>query len=286
MMSSLPDTLRAPAMAPLDELRSLLRSALDRQACHDGTNPVAAFIAIHPVLISFLREKAPGIESVIHLAQELRVLAGLWPGIGSTVDAETIRCLITNVRPDARGSRVTVATTVHAPDGAVTMMAISTILLGGVDPASLHPNLSVSPTAPVIPRERVDAVPLTGIARVSSRFSTHYALVSNDDNPIHVDPEAARAAGFGRAIAHGMSIVALALEIAADELTGGDVSRITAFGVRFSAPVLCDSDLVVEVTATQSPTIHALKARTATGLALKSAWIEISAAAGETEALA
>lgn len=69
---------------------------------------------------------------------------------------------------------------------------------------------------PQITQERVDA----------------YAAASGDRNPIHLDPAAARQAGFDGTIAHGMLILGLALSTFESV-----VSRPKHSSCRFMAPV-------------------------------------------------
>lgn len=64
----------------------------------------------------------------------------------------------------------------------------------------------------------------------------YYAAVSGDFNPIHIDPEVGRAAGFPGAILQGMCTMAWL----ADACTGylGDPARVRKLRVRFSRPVV------------------------------------------------
>lgn len=268
-------TVSAPSLPVVpadDELRGLLRSALTEPTRHHGVNPVAVFISIHPALTAFLRQAAPTIESVVHLSQELRLHGA--PLVGP-VPSEQVQCRLLDVKPDPRGSRVTVWSRLGRADGTAAATSLSTVLLGGVDPSSLHLDKPLGLIAPVHAAPAPGVTPRTETAEVTSAFSATYAAVSCDDNPIHVDEAAARAAGFSGPIAHGMSIVALALEMAADEWAQGDVSRITGFGVRFSAPVLCGSEIAVTVAPTETTGLYALCATSSAGTALKAAWVEI-----------
>lgn len=62
-----------------------------------------------------------------------------------------------------------------------------------------------------------------------------YAEASGDDNPVHLDDDAARRAGLPGVIAHGM----LTMALLARALTAwaGDPDRVRMFGVRFSGVV-------------------------------------------------
>jgi acyl dehydratase len=65
-----------------------------------------------------------------------------------------------------------------------------------------------------------------------------YAEASGDHNPIHLDPDTARAAGLPGVILHGMCTMAFATKAAVNGPAGGDPARITRVAVQFSRPVL------------------------------------------------
>ena len=64
----------------------------------------------------------------------------------------------------------------------------------------------------------------------------YYAAVSGDFNPIHIDPEVGRAAGFPGAILQGMCTMAWLADACAAYL--GDPARVRRLRVRFSRPVV------------------------------------------------
>jgi len=61
--------------------------------------------------------------------------------------------------------------------------------------------------------------------------------LSGDYNPIHADPEVARAAGFERPILHGLATFGIACLAAIQELCGEDEARLKEMFTRFSRPV-------------------------------------------------
>src|SRR5688572_25099903 len=63
---------------------------------------------------------------------------------------------------------------------------------------------------------------------------TRYAGASGDFNPIHQDPEFARAAGMGGVFAHGMLSMGFVAQAVTDWAGAGSVRKI---GVRFAALV-------------------------------------------------
>mgnify|MGYP003950009209 CR=1 FL=1 len=76
--------------------------------------------------------------------------------------------------------------------------------------------------------------------------SYRYAEASLDDNPIHVDPETAKAAGLPSVILHGLCTMAMSGKSVVDTLAEGDPRRLKRLGVRFASPVFNSSTLTTQ----------------------------------------
>ena len=61
--------------------------------------------------------------------------------------------------------------------------------------------------------------------------------LSGDINPLHAEPEFAKAAGFARPILHGLATFGVAGHALLKSVCGYDPARLTAMAGRFSAPV-------------------------------------------------
>lgn len=73
-----------------------------------------------------------------------------------------------------------------------------------------------------------------------------FALISGDDNPIHVDPEFSSRTRFGRTVAHGMMLFAfMAAEIGRQR---GSTLRMTAQELRFPAPTFAGDEISISST--------------------------------------
>lgn len=68
-----------------------------------------------------------------------------------------------------------------------------------------------------------------------------------DLNPLHADPEVARAAGFERPILHGLCTFAVAGHALLRTACDYDAARLTSMNVRFSAPVYPGETLRTEI---------------------------------------
>ncbi|QQN75313.1 MaoC family dehydratase [Croceicoccus sp. YJ47] len=62
--------------------------------------------------------------------------------------------------------------------------------------------------------------------------------LSGDVNPLHIDPDVAKSAGFPRPILHGLSTKGMAGYALIRQFCDMDASRLGSMAVRFSAPVL------------------------------------------------
>jgi acyl dehydratase len=71
--------------------------------------------------------------------------------------------------------------------------------------------------------------------------------LSGDPNPLHIDPQIARAAGFQRPILHGLGTFGVAGHAILKCLCGYDPSRLTAMAARFSAPVFPSETIRTEL---------------------------------------
>lgn len=91
-----------------------------------------------------------------------------------------------------------------------------------------------APTSPpAVPARKPDAA-----CELPTR--TEAALVyrlSGDDNPLHADPDVARAAGFERPILHGLATWGVAAHAVLKMQCGSDPARLALFRARFTSPV-------------------------------------------------
>lgn len=74
-----------------------------------------------------------------------------------------------------------------------------------------------------------------------------YAAASGDHNPLHLDAEVARAAGFERPVAHGMLMMAYAGRLVTKHFGAGSMR---SFAVRFVGSALLGDRIVLQGTLT------------------------------------
>ena len=71
--------------------------------------------------------------------------------------------------------------------------------------------------------------------------------LSGDYNPLHSDPNFAKAAGFERPILHGMCTYGIACRSLVNEICGNDASKLKRFDCRFSSPVYPGETIITEM---------------------------------------
>jgi len=94
------------------------------------------------------------------------------------------------------------------------------------------------PTGPVVPPATVpEAAPdLTVHMSTPENLALLYRL-NADRNPLHADPDVAKAAGFSRPILHGMCTFGIAAHAIVKSAAGYDHRRLRSIEARFSSPV-------------------------------------------------
>lgn len=101
-----------------------------------------------------------------------------------------------------------------------------------------------SPEAlPKVPNREADAVEEIAI---SPQAASLYRL-NGDWNPLHIDPEVAKKAGFNRPILHGLCTYGIAARAIIRNYCDGLSKRLVRHDVRFSSPVFSGETLVVEM---------------------------------------
>ncbi|MFJ2675983.1 MaoC/PaaZ C-terminal domain-containing protein [Streptomyces sp. NPDC087525] len=270
-------------------VRATLPAARDQLA-----SPVHAFVLAHTVAehtVAALTADEPGPVSVVHLGQDIRCRRLVRPG-----EQVTVRLDVLGARREPRGIRVALRSRLTG-DGTdstgSTGLTDSTEMTDSADPGGAEPFAELVTSALLVgatalepfgeisggasaPAPAGAAEPATVVHEPTVEWIRRYARASGDENPIHLDADAARAAGFGSVIAHGMSVVALAVEEITDRYADGDAGRIRGIGGRFSAPVAPGESLRFDLQPDAARRVVRFGCRTPAGPAVKSGWVELA----------
>ena len=125
--------------------------------------------------------------------------------------------------------------------GAVIATETRTLMLrgdGGYD--------GPSGTPPPAPEEPAGAPDRTALVATRPEQALLYRL-NGDPNPLHLDPEVARKAGFERPILHGLCTFGIACHALLRAFAEGDPGALRSMSARFSAPVFPGETVEVEM---------------------------------------
>lgn len=188
--------------------------------------PTFSMVPTLPSLSEALSFTGGKLESVLHGAETI-VLHRPIPPEGTAKSVSTLTAI-----HDAKKFAVAKVTTRTEVNGALTFETEADVIyrgeggFGGEPP----PKLSV----PALPEGREPTFVYK--ERIGSEQALMYRL-SGDENPLHVDPDVARAAGFPRPILHGLCTYGFCCRAVLTSSCGGSASRLKAFSAQFRKPV-------------------------------------------------
>jgi fatty acid synthase len=235
----------------------------DHAAVTEVENPVAAFVPdvlvglTWPAVFGALSERPDVVSGVLDLVHLDHAISGSVPTGSTSLDVSAV---VRSVADTEFGRVVTVDVTIADNSTVVATLVERFTLRGRAGAADLaDPSVaggSVGTSSEVIDTPRRRRALVTIPAPIDLRA---FAQVTGDHNPIHTNVAAARLAGLGAPIVHGMWVSAAA-QRAVTDATGRTLSGWTA---RFLAPVrlgddvqftadrigIVDGDEVVEVVA-------------------------------------
>ena len=175
---------------------------------------------------------------LLHAAHDLRVHRPLVAG-----DEVLPRAEVAGVRASRAGAWIVLR--IESRVGAeLANEQLATLFVGrleaggsGGDAIPAHPFPATARAAPV------DEVAYA----IDHDQARRYARASGDDNPIHVDDEAARAAGLPGASLPGLCTMAFCGKAVVSAAAGGDPRRLRRLALRFAKPVLPGATLATTV---------------------------------------
>ncbi|GAB3766089.1 acyl dehydratase [Nocardioides ginsengisegetis] len=165
------------------------------------------------------------LAQVVHGSQSISV-AGPLPTSGSA----TLRTRISEVWDKGKASVIWQEGVATSPTGEELWTVRSSIFVRGEGGWGGPRGES---TAVVVPDHAPDADTTYDVTPTQALL---YRLCG-DRNPLHADPDFAKAAGFPAPILHGLCSYGIVLRTVTDALLGGDASRVGAFTARFAGVV-------------------------------------------------
>ncbi len=187
----------------------------------------------------WLQDPATGVDwrKVLHGEQRISLHAPL-PVEGEVVTRQYVSALID--RGPGRGAILTLTRELLGDDGALlARIEHLSLLRGDGGFGGSHGTAEPPPPCPDRAPDLVTDLPM------SERAALIYRL-SGDYNPLHVDPEVARSAGFERPIVHGLCTFGLVGHALLKAHADYKPDRLRSLGGRFSSPVFPGETIRVE----------------------------------------
>ncbi|MEX2553914.1 MAG: MaoC/PaaZ C-terminal domain-containing protein [Actinomycetota bacterium] len=196
--------------------------------------PAFPFVAAMRPLREAMRDPELGVDMamLVHVEQDHRLTRPIQAGeelqVGARLEAVDLA---------ATGHTFTVAVTLTTGSGETVAEVLSRMLIR-----------KTGTGARVVEEiEERGATVAEGLSHLDEYQTFRYAHASGDDNPIHLDPEAARRSGFPGIVCHGMCTMAMASKVVLDGTSGGDPARLRRITVKFSRPVFPGQSLTTTV---------------------------------------
>lgn len=224
-----------------EAIERFARATNDLNERYLGTDMVAPPIfAVVPAFKSFMDasldpELGADMLRLLHAAEEHVLYTPITPGAVLKVSS-----VLESVDLTDAGETFTVKATETLQTGEVAAEVRGTMFIRGSVPRG-------APRQPPVDDELPSGIVYEESTKVDEDQMARYADASGDRNPIHLDQAVARKAGLRRPILHGMCTMAMATKAAVNGLAGGDPTRVTRVGVRFSRPVLPGQELTTKL---------------------------------------
>lgn len=192
--------------------------------------PLDLFILSHQSVQDLVARSFPGFSSLVHVAQDIEIVDELQTGDGYSCTPR-----FSSARPTGSDADLVVACTV-ALHGKPVGRLRAQIRLGGVSAEAVQAVLVEEDDAPSQrPTPVRDGLRRSAELSFDAAAVAAYADLSGDHNPIHLDDQAGRTAGFDGAIVHGMAVVAAACESALAGFAQDEIRAVSRMSARFSA---------------------------------------------------
>jgi acyl dehydratase len=175
-----------------------------------------------------------GTAAMVHASQSLELVRAIGPTGEVRVDAEVVA-----VWDKGRSSIVEVAGTGADDDGVLFRTRSATMVLGVGGWGGERGPSSATDEDPGPPDAVVDD-------HIRAEQAAIYRL-SGDRNPLHIDPAAARKAGFDDVFLHGLCTLGFAARALIAGVGDGDAALLRSISCRFVKPVVLDHELRTEL---------------------------------------
>ena len=199
----------------------------------DVASPVFAIVPVFHALLAPALEVVPVslFGKILHGEQDFRFHRPIVPG-----DVLTARGKMTGWEGLENGTRACVLLECRDAAGELVNEQFVTFFVRGFDDGRKLGELSPAHKLDPSPRESAPALEFT--QRIDEDQTFRYSEASGDPMPIHLDEDAAEAAGLPGIIAHGFCVLAFTSWGILEGLGVEDPARLKRLAARFARPVL------------------------------------------------
>ena len=210
-----------------------------RYVFEDVLQVLPTFATLPASTAAAIASVGPGLDYnpnvVVQGGQEMEVVAAV-PAAASSCNTARVEA----VYDKERFAVVVVAVETALAGGELLTVNRFTLLLPGEGGFGGDPGPSTGAAAP---RQPPDAI--YSVATLPQQAALY--RMSGDRHHLHIDPAAARAAGFPAPPLPGLCTWAMAAKALVDHELGGDVQRVATFAARFAGPVYPGDTVEVSV---------------------------------------
>lgn len=225
---------------PIDDRQlRYVYEGLDGQSLH--TIPTMANILAYPGF--WARESDAGIDwkRLVHAEQEIALHAPI-PACGRVVGKNQVSALWD--KGEGKGALLQQRREIHDAATSTLLATVTQLSLlrgdGGFGPGG-------SAGAPPAPHRLPDRAPDAVCDLPTLPQTALIYRLCGDLNPLHADPEVARAAGFDRPVLHGMATMGIVAHAVMRQVLDYDAARIASLRVRFTAAAFPGDTLRTEI---------------------------------------
>ena len=187
---------------------------------------------------ALLDEAGVTVSHLLHVSQQIRMHRPLPSASEVRYESRFVDC----VDQGERGARLWLETELRSDAHGELICTLTSCMLARADGGFGGPSERRRPPRRV-PDRTADAVTEVVIRPEQGAL---YRL-NGDENPLHIDPAAARSVGFDRPILHGLCTYGSVCRVLVAKACGGDPDRLQALDATFASPVYPGETLSLEV---------------------------------------
>ncbi|MEJ7633512.1 MaoC/PaaZ C-terminal domain-containing protein [Aeromicrobium sp.] len=224
------------------EYAAATNDPIEAHLAGDVASPVFAIVPVFMGMIGAAFTVAPPEVAmrVVHGKQDFHLRRPIRPG-----DTLTSRVKPLGYSGAANGTTLAFVLETRDAEDQIVNEQYMTAFFRGIDVGESVGELAPPHTFDEALREQEPVATVT--AHVDGDQTFRYSPASGDPMPIHLDEEAALAAGLPGIINHGLCTQAFTSWAVVREVAGGDSSRLKRLAVRFAKPVLPGQDVTTTI---------------------------------------